>query len=135
MLEYSKLFFSTDIRLFLQIYKFFYFLGIRDYHILTGYNPMDNVAGGCTGNVHSYNGYCTHDLRMYFQDRLGNTCWTKWLFNNARWKWNRLGKNGADNFDTRYIWNGFNWYQAGCASSWGFYVPNKVQEYMIPYDM
>ena len=92
---------------------------------------MDNVAGGCTGNVHSYYGYCTHDLRMYFQDRLGNTCWTKWLFNNARWKWSRLGKNGADNFDTRYIWNGFNWYQAGCASSWGFYVPNKVQEYRI----
>ena len=96
---------------------------------------MDNVAGGCTGNVHSYNGYCTHDLRMYFQDRLGNTCWTKWLFNNARWKWSRLGKNGADNFDTKYRWNGFNWYQAGCASSWGFYVPNKVQEYMISYDM
>ena len=92
---------------------------------------MDNVAGGCTGNVHSYNGYCTHDLRMYFQDRLGNTCWTNWLFNNARWKWNRLGKNGADNFDTTYKWNGFNWYQASCASSWGFYVPNKVQEYRI----
>ena len=96
---------------------------------------MDNVAGGCTGNVHSYNGYCTHDLRMYFQDRLGNTCWTNWLFNNARWKWSRLGKNGADNFDTRYRWNGFNWYQASCASSWGFYVPNKVHESNTAYHM
>ena len=96
---------------------------------------MDNVAGGCTGNRDSYYGYCTHDLRMYFQDRLGNTCWTKWLFNNARWYRNRLGTNGADNFDTTYRWNGYNWYQAGCASSWGFYVPNKVHEYNIPYHM
>ena len=60
---------------------------------------MDNSANGCNGNVHSYNGYCTNDMFIRFEDKLGRNCQSRWLVNNWRWKYGRLGKNEQDIFD------------------------------------
>ena len=84
---------------------------------------MDNTAYGCTGGR---NGSCTNDARMYFQNKLGIGCTTEWLVNNYRWKKIGDGINGNDAFDGPR-WDYFDWYEAGCIASMGFYVPNKVR--------
>lgn len=89
---------------------------------------MDNTATGCNGNVHSYNGYCDNDMLIRFEDKLGRNCQSRWLVNNWRWKYGRLGKNEQDAFDASmaFAWSSFSWTEANCAKGWAFDVPNKV---------
>ena len=89
------------------------------------HSGMDNAVESCNGITQSYNGYCDNDYIIYFRNKYGQTCQTRWLFNNARWQRGRLEENGDDAFDSPG-WDGWTWYQAGCAKEWGFYVPNKV---------
>ena len=77
---------------------------------------------GCTGGWH---GYCKHDLRVYFQNKVGDACGTRWLFNNARVQRGQHGKNRDDAFDSEG-WDCFSWNEVDCVKGNGFYVPNKV---------
>ena len=99
--------------------------GLRDYHIYTGANRMDNCETCCNGG---WGGYCDNDLFIRFEDRLGNACQTRWLTNNMRVKRGQHGTNGDDAFDGS-SWDSFNWSEALCASGNGFYVPNKVKSH------
>ena len=87
---------------------------------------MDNAANrnsnGCTGGS---GGYCKHDMYIYFQNKIGATCSTRWLFNQMRWKRGQDGKNLDDAFDS-VGWDCFSWNEVACVSGNGFYVPNKV---------
>ena len=86
---------------------------------------MDNCKTCCNGETHGADGYCDNDMHLWFQDRLGNTCSTRWLTNNRRWHDGNNGENEDDAFDGAG-WDGWTWSEAGCANSNGFYVPNKV---------
>ena len=61
-------------------------LGLRDYHLYTGSETMDNCDTCCNGHYYGAGGYCDNDLRLRFEDRLGNVCETRWLTNFMRWK-------------------------------------------------
>ena len=99
-------------------------LGLMDIRFLTDSgNTMDNCEDCCTGGE---TGYCDHDIYMWFQNKLGQTCHTRWLFNNWRWAKGNDGKNEDDAFDVGGEWKLFQWYQTNCIKEWGFYVPNKV---------
>ena len=86
---------------------------------------MDNSETGCNGDVHSYNGQCENDMIIRFEDKLGRNCQSRWLVNNWRWKYGRLGVNEVDAFDYKG-WTGFTWTEANCAKGWAFDVPNQV---------
>ena len=58
-------------------------------------------------------------MYAYFKNRVGDTCTTNWLFNNAR---HIKGYDPFDNVALDY----FNWNEVGCVRDNGFYVPNKV---------
>ena len=87
---------------------------------------MDNSANGCSGNVNGVNGICDNDLHIWFQDRLGRACSSRWLVNNWRWKYNLFGRGGDDAFDS-HEWDWFTWREAGCIKEDGIDVPNKVK--------
>ena len=96
--------------------------GIMDLRFDVGGDRMDNCDDCCTGG--SY-GYCDNDIYMWFQNKLGETCRTRWLFNNWRWKHGNDGKDKDDAFDSSG-WKQFDWYETNCVAEWGFNVPNKV---------
>ena len=102
------------------------FLGINYLYFLTGngaLNAMDNCATCCTKGS---TGYCDNDIFIWFQDRLGRVCHTRWLVNNWRWHYGREGIDGDDAFDG-HAWDGFSWKDAGCVKEYGLDVPNKVR--------
>ena len=84
---------------------------------------IDNGADGCTGGPY---GHCDHDLYVYFINKIGAGCSTRWLFNNARWKSGNDGKNAKNEAFDNAGWDCFNWNEVNCVSGNGFYVPNKV---------
>ena len=83
---------------------------------------MDNCETCCSGGA---GGHCDNDMFLRFEDKLGNACQTRWLFNNRRWHDGNDGKNENDAFDGG-VWDGWTWTDALCAVNHGFYVPNKV---------
>ena len=85
-------------------------------------NIKDKNSKGCTGGS---GGYCKHDMYIRFKNKVGDTCQTRWLFNNARWARGNDGASKDDAFDGQG-WDCFNWNEVNCVSGNGFYVPNKV---------
>ena len=60
---------------------------------------MDNCDTCCNGNHYGIDGHCGNDMRIRFEDKLGRGCTSRWLVNNWRWKYGRLGKDEEDAFD------------------------------------
>ena len=87
---------------------------------------MDSSANGCNGDTYGWGGHCDNDLLIWFQDRMGRACQSRWLVNNWRVKYGQLGTNGDDAFDS-HEWDWFDWREAGCIKEDGLDVPNKVK--------